>query len=349
MIPLKIQTKESASDDGLKHNILANLSLMDKWVDGRWEAHNRHAILVSFGASFRKDPAGAVQAALDECAARGVEADIFCVKHALPLFADLEIKPKYCVILDPREVGGISTLGYKRADLFEGNIYPETKFLVASMTHPSVTTTLIEGSAQVVGWHSACAAMNDPLVNQHVRNWVTGGSCSAMRAVSLARLFGYRHVHLVGYDAAINEPEKFTEIKKGKLEAMYRAFGLETLSDENPELYATINEKIIPAIEFYAAKKISALVPKDPNSTGHINMLDRFDGGGEKNLAFKLAIGNNIVWCTPELAAMAQDVDMLFSTNTDLTFYMRSGGVTEALWNVIGGSAVINPKILLDF
>jgi len=328
MMPLQIQTRESATNDALKNNVLENLELIETWMGDRYAINDKTAHLVSFGKSFRDNPAQVEQ--LDG-------GDLFCVKHALPLFDGLSVKPKYCVILDPREVDGISTLGYKRADVLK--VYPETTYLVASMTHPSVTKFLLDKGAKVVGWHSACEAMKDPEVAKKVRNWVVGGSCSAMRAVSIAQLMGYRKVTLTGYDAIVPEPVAYTKTKDMQLGALVAATRM-GLSDQQMTIF---KDMVAPALEIYGAKKIASMMPVPEGHASSIKIMEKFSEDGQKLSHMRLAIGDNLMWCTPELAAMAVDIERIFCQNTDIVYTNYSGGVCGALWDLYGGAKRINP------
>lgn len=328
MLPLKIQTKESASSEDLKTNVLINLSMIENWIGTRYTTHNKSANLVSYGKSFKDDPAKV------EDMGKG---DIFAVKHTLPLFEGLSVKPKFCVILDPREVDGISTLGHRRRDLLK--VYPETTYLVASMTHPSVTSYLLDNGAKVVGWHSACEAMKDPEVGAKVRDWITGGSCSAMRAVSLAKVMGYRNIRLLGYDAIVPEPDAFKQKQETQLKALLSAAKFE-MPEGDFEQFKTF---VAPALELYGAKKASALMPKDTEDKTVINLLDTVRNSGKLEY-MRLAIGDSLMWCTPELAAMAVDIENTFKYNSDVVFEIFSGGVCEAIWNALGKAERINPE-----
>jgi hypothetical protein len=333
--PLKIQTKESASPEQLKQNVLTNLKLIKKWLGPAYEIHNNEAMLISFGDSFRNDPAGKLKELVDS-RQNNKNADIFTIKHALPLFKDLEYKPRYCVLLDPREAEGISTLGHKRIDLLE--VYPETTYLVASMTHPSVTKALLDKGANVVGWHSACEAMNDPEVHSQISEWTIGGSCSAMRAISLARIMGYRNIKLAGYDARIDPPQWYLDKEKGKIDALIKATGI-NLDEENLKIFY---DKVSPAFQLYGTRKIHNIMG---DSSSPLNALEQVrDPVSNKIVAMKLLIGNTTVWVTPELGAMAQDLFNTFIENKDVTFSIHSEGVCKAVWDVLGGAERINPK-----
>jgi uncharacterized Rossmann fold enzyme len=128
---------------------------------------------------------------------------LFTVKHALPTLAKHGFAPHFCVVLDPRPISGVSTHGHLREGLY-AKAPKSTKFLVASMTHPSVTSYLIKNGYDITGWHSAANGLvgtkenPSPLVG--VSTFIQGGTCSATRSISLAHYMGFRKVHLVGFD-----------------------------------------------------------------------------------------------------------------------------------------------------
>ena len=79
-LPLALQTKESATAAQLKSNIMTNLNLIEHWMHECYKVHDKTAHLISFGKSFRDNP----QEMVEDLGA----GDIFCVKHALPLFGN---------------------------------------------------------------------------------------------------------------------------------------------------------------------------------------------------------------------------------------------------------------------
>jgi hypothetical protein len=343
-VPLQIKTKESASGEQLTENVLANLAMIENFIDTRYAIHNREAHLISFGKSFRDDPDGMIKQMAKDSPNRRKDIDIFCVKHCLPLFEDLEIKPTYAVMLDPRAADGVSTLGHRRKDLLK--VYPETTYLIATMTHPSITEYLLENGANVVGWHSACEAMKSEAVQGLVPSWVTGGSCSAMRAVSLAYICGFRTFRMGGYDGIISEPIEKAQSEGRQVAKLIKATGI----DFNTEQTEAILNKIAPAIEFYGGRKAGNLLQvgnEDGKPQSIVRILDNYASNGKLE-AMKLSIGDEIMWVTPELAAMAQDLEVVFRQNKDQQFFNYSGGLCGAMYRALGGADKINPRSFLD-
>lgn len=342
MQPLKIQTKESASLHELKMNVVQNLDLMKdcQWLSHKYQVHDKEAIIVSYGNSFRENPEKLKEILKDK-----TNYTIFTVKHCLPLFKELGIDPDYCVILDPREVLGVSTLGHKRADLFKDST--AKAYMVATMTHPSVTQLLLSLNKNLIGWHSACEAMKDPEVAAKVPNWITGGSCSAMRAVSIARVMGYRTISLLGFDAVTDAPEGYKDRERNVFYSALESIGLKIDDDTKDQMF----EQLVPAIQLYGARKASLLTKPDGDAKEtSMTLLEHVaDGSGEqKNSRMKVLIGDDIFWGTPELIAIGQDLEAIFKHNADIVYNIYSGGLCLAIWDLHGGEEKINPRPTTD-
>ena len=150
---------------------------------------------------------------------------VFCVKHSYPKLLQNNIDPYACVILDPRPIDGLSTHGILRKDLFN-LIDNKTKFLVASMTDVSVTKYLLDKTDQVYGWHAFSEAVQQAAqgkweIDKRANispdtTFVTGGTCSAMRAIGMSHILGFRNFHLFGFDC--NVPNVTEEMQKEKTE-----------------------------------------------------------------------------------------------------------------------------------
>ena len=152
-----------------------------------------------------------------------------CVKHAYPGLIANDIKPDACILLDPRSIEGESTHGIKRKDLLK-DLDEDTKFLVASMTDPSVTNYLIEKKADVWGWHAFTESLRDDEDRKHaIKNnqvkiredvglpvgatLITGGTCAAMRAIGMLHTMGFRNLHLFGFECSLDK-EPTDDMKK---------------------------------------------------------------------------------------------------------------------------------------
>lgn len=201
--PMLVQAKDCVDQTALHRNISANL----KKFTGRVEQcgpSNQKVMIVSAGPSAKKYMSDIKKFQEDG----GL---IVCVKHSLPILMDAGVIPDACVILDPREVEGISTHNIKRSTLFD-KIDSKTVFLVASMTHPSVTDLLISKGARVLGWDAMVADITE-WFKFDVPFAVVGGSCSAIRAITLFRVMGCTDFTLVGFDCEFTEPPKDVEAK----------------------------------------------------------------------------------------------------------------------------------------
>lgn len=196
-VPIKVQPKDCVPDEYIHNNIKANHLLLKKWVSNRFRWNTESVICVSAGPTIKKD-----LEKIRELYHEGHK--VVCVKHSHNFLLNNGIIPWGCVILDPRELNGISTHGVKRLDLLE-EPHPYTYYFVASMTDPSVTYHLNKKGAKIIGWDAYSNAVMT-FKDIHDRMMITGGTCAAMRAIALMHTFGFRVFHLFGYDACM-DPE----------------------------------------------------------------------------------------------------------------------------------------------
>ena len=178
------------------------------------KTHNEHGIIISGGPNIDYDE-------LKDTIKKYPNALTICVKHAYPGLIKNGIKPNACILLDPRSIEGESTHGIKRKDLLK-NPDADTKFLVASMTDPSVTNYLIENKADIWGWHAFTESLRDDDDRKHaIKNnqvkiredvglpvgatLITGGTCAAMRAIGMLHTMGFRNLHLFGFESSLKE------------------------------------------------------------------------------------------------------------------------------------------------
>jgi hypothetical protein len=219
MVPIVVQPRDSMPKEYILNNIKENMKLIKDWKFVRkYTTNDEHAIIVSAGPStdFEK---------VKELSRRH-NSKIICVKHSYPTLLKNGIVPYACVILDPRPVTGTSTHGIVRTELFK-DIRKETKFLLASMTDTSVTKLLMEKTDNIYGWHAFSEAIQQAANPKNFTvetkldlgddaTFVTGGTCSAMRAIGMFHIVGFRQFHLFGFDASI--PNMAEEMKNEKLE-----------------------------------------------------------------------------------------------------------------------------------
>ncbi len=209
-VDLKIVPKDCVPIEVTHANIKRNIELISKWIKP-CRPHGERCIVASAGPTLSE--------ALDELReqqSNGVK--IFAVKHSLPMLLNAGIVPWACVILDPRPFDGISTHNVPRRKLL-ANVNPLTLYMVASMTMPDVTEYLLSQNARVWGWHGwsdAAAKFSWP----EGTSLITGGTCAAMRAISIAHSLGFRECDLYGFDfALLGEP---SEAQKVELDDMGR-------------------------------------------------------------------------------------------------------------------------------
>ena len=228
-MPIVVTPKDSRPKDEIFVNIKENKKLIKdfNWLKhGR--IHNETALIVSGGSSTDFN--------LLKKKAREPNTKIFCVKHSYPKLLEHGISPFICSILDPRPIDGISTHGVVRKDLFK-KINKTTIFLVASMTDPSVTKYLIKKGANIKGWSAYSEALRDKTVKDKLKiakdtgieegeTLVSGGTCAAMRTISIAHILGFRNFELFGFDCSV--PEVTEEMKKEKTSGKPKYFKVET-------------------------------------------------------------------------------------------------------------------------
>jgi hypothetical protein len=218
-VPIVVNPRDCVPKDYIRNNIKDNMKLIDsnKWL-GKYNLHLETGIIVSGGPNVNYNE-------IKKVLKKHPEAVLLCVKHSYPGLIANGINPWGCVVLDPRSIDGVSTHGIKRKDLFK-NINPDTKFLVASMTDPSVTKYLQEHTNNIWGWHAFTESLRDDedrklgMKNNQVKiredlgmpqgtTLITGGTCAAMRSIGILHTMGFRHIHLFGFDCSLkDEPTK---------------------------------------------------------------------------------------------------------------------------------------------
>ena len=207
--PFKVNPYDCVEQKELIDNIVANSELIDSWVTYGKPDEETKGIFVSAGPSLKKR-----LPEIKEAQQKG--AIVFCVKHAYPTLLAAGIEPDFCVLIDPRPFEGTSTHGVIRSTLFD-TISPKTTFLIASMTHPSVTTGIMARGGRVAGWHAYSAeyakvAVHYPKELSKFTFAIPIGTCAAVRGIGLARVMGIKQLDLYGYDCSLVEkPEVLTD------------------------------------------------------------------------------------------------------------------------------------------
>lgn len=204
----QIQVKPIDSVDKSEQfqHIASNTAAIPTWLE-TYQAHGKTALLVSAGPTLpnflkeikKKQQKGAV---------------VFAVKHAFPILKKAGIRPDFTVILDPRPVDGLSTHGIIRTDLF-ADADRADKFLMATMTHPSVRTLLEQKGVQIFGWHAHTGGTAEANLPEFKSGLVIGGgTCSATRMPMVAFIMGFRRLEFYGYDFFYPEDTKQDGIKQ---------------------------------------------------------------------------------------------------------------------------------------
>jgi hypothetical protein len=203
--PIIIKPKDCMPSDYIRNNIKENLGLVNDydWVK-KYKPTDDHVAVVSGGTIDFKSL---------KRIRKKHDAQIWCVKHALPKLLEQGITPDACLVLDPRPIEGISTHGVKRTELFE-NIPEETTFYIASMTDPSVTRHIMSKTDKIKGFHAFTDGIRDPSVTDKVvidtstgisngALLISGGTAAATRTIGLLDTLGYHNIHLFGFDCSI--------------------------------------------------------------------------------------------------------------------------------------------------
>jgi Protein of unknown function DUF115 len=203
---LRIIPRDSVKLDNQTDNIEQNLKLIRKWLP-KVKHHDRVCYFTSAGPSLERL---LVNGFITNKTFEETGSDLFCVKHALPILARHGVVPRFCVVLDPRELDKESTHGVLRRSLFEA-ASKETTFLVSSSTNPTVTQYLLDQGYLVIGWHAAVQGMDK--FKDRVPYWLSGGTCAATRGLILANFMGYSKANLIGYDSSLSEKPSNPEEK----------------------------------------------------------------------------------------------------------------------------------------
>ena len=288
-VPVIVHPRDCVPKEYIRDNIVSNMKLLDekKWVT-KHPIHKTKAILVSAGP-FTDYTALKKLMRMN----RGIK--VLCVKHSYPTLLKNGVVPWGCIILDPRPLTGVSTHGIVRKELFK-ELNTTTKFMVASMTDPSVSEYLIENKCDVWGWHAFTDSLRSEeeqgqtIQNQQVKiveelgipkgaTLITGGTCAAMRGIGMLHTLGFRDIHLFGFDCCMEEPTK---------EQMTETTG------------------------------------------------DLEGGETARPKYFQVTVGDNTYWTTGELLAMGQDCEKVFSDEGlegILTFHGEDTMVAD-LWKL---------------
>jgi hypothetical protein len=205
-IPNKVNVTLSVSEDQVKNNIQKNLNQIPSWLETTFYPNGFEAYILSAGPSLEKY---VQELNLVERAKNPNRSFLtFCVKHALPRLVKMGLNPDFCVILDGRDLEGVSTHGVQRKELFE-YIPEKTVFLIASMASPSYANYLSVNGGRILGWHTDVVGLKTFVdAGQILGPVVNGGTSSGTRTLGIAHALGIRKVSLVGFDSCVLNPSE---------------------------------------------------------------------------------------------------------------------------------------------
>jgi hypothetical protein len=205
---IRVKPTDCVEDEEIEKNILENMGLIKEW-EGPCKVHDGTAWIMSAGPSLK----WAVNNMFRKEYFDDLPQDrILCIKHALPVLADAGIKPFGCVALDPRPISGVSTHGFAREGLYAA-APKETIMFIATMTHPSVTKYLMDNGYRVIGWHAASNQIDKLVKEGKIPPTLAhaGGTCSAMRCLSMSYGMGFRRANMIGFDCSMEEEPEDTQ------------------------------------------------------------------------------------------------------------------------------------------
>jgi hypothetical protein len=254
-VPIVVQPVDCVPKETIQNNVKKNTRLIKKWVK-RAQAHDEMAVLISGGDSTDWDKVKSIIAKDPE------NTKVVCVKHSYPKLLENGIQPWGCIVLDPRSINGVSTHGVKRKELFK-NVDDKTIFFPASMTDPSIVRFLKKRTKNIIGWHAFTQTLQDDIkdqvVGQHIKvseslgieegaMLITGGTCAAMRAISIMHTIGFRKFELFGYDCSVDQPENEEELTpEGKRKYLKVGVGDSESFEEKDKYFWTTGELLAMA------------------------------------------------------------------------------------------------------
>lgn len=215
--PVLIHPKTAVSVGFLHDNVGANLEIAKEYdvpeMQKRYRVHEDTAIIVSAGPSL-EDYATTLRRDLRKGqrakSGRG-RRRLFCIKHALPRLAALNIVPDYCVILDARPIKGVSTHGVVREGLYE-SANKSTIFFVASMTDPDTFRYLLDKGHKCILWHAITKGLEKH--TGHIKRAVPGGTSAVMRSIGVVHTLGFRKAIMYGMDSSFKDDDLPADLDK---------------------------------------------------------------------------------------------------------------------------------------
>lgn len=201
IFPIMIAPRDSVDSDDLMGNVESNKRSNDRWISYKFP-HDGVGIVASAGPSLKKN-IQELKDLIKRTVAEGRKPYVFCVKHSYKLLLDNGVQPDLCVLLDPRPFDEESTTGHVRSDLIR-DPDPSTLFAVATICNPAVKKYLESQNAKIINWNAWTNGIKS-LKLEFPQFFITGGTCAAMRAISMGFVLGFREFHLFGFDACVYE------------------------------------------------------------------------------------------------------------------------------------------------
>lgn len=218
--------------DNIKANIARNLPRIQSLPEFRKPKGDKKIALVGGGPSLKNH--------LEEL--REFKTIIACGSSNDFLMSN-NIIPTYTTVCDP---DAISALYLSKTDT-------ETKYLVASGCDEAVFTALKD--KQIILWHCHSDEQAEQ-VKKFEPNYeaISGGCTVGLRSLSIAILFGYKNIHLFGFDSCLGENSEHhaygfsSEIENDHIGQIYDIkLGLETPGEK---IYRCIGYQLAQADHF---------------------------------------------------------------------------------------------------
>jgi len=280
------EVSDSVTLKKVYQNIRKNTKLISKWMCKAY-CHKKPAIFVSAGPSinFHK---------LKKIIKKNQNADIFCVKHSLPLLIKNGIEPDYCMIVDPQTIYEKSSWGIDRISLLE-KIPSKTTFIIVSRSNPEYVEYLLTKTNKIVGLHlktefMSCFNIDDEYIKNHINLFkilnfdlecsILHYSCAANTALAISYFLGYRDFHFFGLDGNIDYNQEL--LKK---------------IEENPSLYRRIKTNDNADKIFYTTTELLRMVTDMDiffNKTHNLNITSKMYGKSIIYDIWKMSENNSI-------------------------------------------------------
>lgn len=188
----------SSRDDRLAQ-IVYNLKTHKGRVKVPLPAHDTPLVLICYGPSLQDTWRHAVA----EAKAHG--ADIACNSGAHDFLIERGCVPKFHVEIDPRE---------ERAEFTQAP-HQDVEYLIASVCHPKLTDKLSPFNTKLFHLYDG-SECQEIFVQEPESVLTDGGSCVALRSLSLFYQLGYRHYSIYGFDCSFKNDMQWAGKHPGK-------------------------------------------------------------------------------------------------------------------------------------